>query len=205
MEVLVALMVFAIAVVGLVAMESRSVEAQKASAEIREAERVAQDAMSELRARSFLELLQEDFEGDVATFPYVDESSTAANRVVYFRRPPSFEDPLSVGATPVPGAVAGKYIVHRQASLVTADGVSITTPTFPDDLETITGIELLVTVLWIDDTNPAYPPPTTIGGNPAIAANLTVDMIDPSDPDFAPFVGSVQLRTLRMNDVPTIF
>lgn len=200
MEVLVALVVFAISVIGLVAMESRSVESQKASAEIREAERIAQQAMNDLNSRSFLQMLQEDFEGDVASFPYVDDSATAANRVFDFRRPPADADPTNILA----GSITSKYIVIRGVDLVTAGGAAIVNPTLPDDLANITGMEMQVTVMWIDDTNPAFPPPATIGGNPAIAENLTLDLIDPTSGTYEPAVSSVVLRTVRINDVPNM-
>ena len=51
MEVLVALVVFAISVVGLVALESRSIDSQRAASQLREAERIAQQEMAALRDR----------------------------------------------------------------------------------------------------------------------------------------------------------
>ncbi|MCA9686234.1 MAG: prepilin-type N-terminal cleavage/methylation domain-containing protein, partial [Myxococcales bacterium] len=49
-EVMVALIVFIVAIIGLVAMESRGIEAQRASMETREGERLAQAVMAELMA-----------------------------------------------------------------------------------------------------------------------------------------------------------
>ena len=73
MEVLVALVVFAISVVGLVALESRSIDSQRAAAQLREAERIAQQEMAALTSRGFLELIARDFAGnDNPAFPYDD-------------------------------------------------------------------------------------------------------------------------------------
>jgi type II secretory pathway pseudopilin PulG len=66
-EVMVALIVFIVAIVGLVAMESRGIEAQRASMETREGERLAQEVMAELLSTSFDELVEFDFAG--GTFP----------------------------------------------------------------------------------------------------------------------------------------
>ena len=80
-EVLVALLVFAIAVVGLVALESRSIEAQKASVEIREAERIAQDVMADVQAQGFLQRVMQDFAGNEnPAFPYDDTAIDATTR-----------------------------------------------------------------------------------------------------------------------------
>ncbi len=72
-EVMVSLIVFIVAVVGLVAMEARGVEAQRASMETREGERLAQEVMSELLATGYDELVQFDFAGGQnPSLPYSD-------------------------------------------------------------------------------------------------------------------------------------
>ena len=50
-------------------------------------------------------------------------------------------------------------------------------------------------MLWIDSTNPAYPPPANIDVDDLIPGNL-----DPADANYEPWVRGVQLRTVRVND-----
>lgn len=195
-EVLVAIVVFAIAIVGLVAIEGRSVETQRASAYIREGERVAQEAMAELQSRSFVELLSFDFAGGVATLPYDDSGIDATERVRDFRRPPA-----DIAETEeVVGAVRSSYIVFRTVDWVT-DPVTAPSGNPPDlliDLPAINALVLQVTVLWIDDSNSAMPPPAGTS-----IVDLTPEMADPTDAAYAPYVGSVVLRTVRANDTVT--
>lgn len=202
-EVLVSLVVFAIAVVGLVAMESRSLESQRASADLREAERVAQDVMGDLQARGFIELLAVDFQGSLnPSFPYDDSAIDPAQRLRDFRRPPADVDP----DTPIVGELQGRYLVERRVDLITdptdppTDPPTLPDPLdpdVPDDLIRIPAVALEVTVLWIDDTNPNFPPPAGVQ-----VIDLSPEMADPTDPAFQPYVGSVQLRTIRVNDAP---
>jgi prepilin-type N-terminal cleavage/methylation domain-containing protein len=199
MEVLVALAVFAISVVGLVALESRSIEAQRASREIREAERMAQEAMADLRSRGFLQLLQEDFNGGFnPSFPYDDQLVAPALRQRDMSRPPA-DIPADED---VVGSVRGSFIVFRRVDWVTTPGgapsnppnVDILDPT--NDIGRVNALELEVVVLWIDHTNPAYPPPAELEVTALVPA-----MTDPEDPEFRPYVGHVRLRTVRVNDV----
>ena len=202
-EVLVSLVVFAIAVVGLVAMESRSLESQRASADLREAERVAQDVMGDLQARGFIELLAVDFEGTLnPSFPYDDSAIDPAQRLRDFRRPPADIDP----DTTIVGELRGRYLVQRTVDLVTdptdppTDPPTLPdplNPEAPDDLIRVPAASLEVIVLWIDDTNPNFPPPAGVQ-----VIDLTPEMADPTDAAFQPYVGSVQLRTIRVNDAP---
>jgi prepilin-type N-terminal cleavage/methylation domain-containing protein len=198
-EVLVALVVFAISVVGLVAMESRSLGAQRAANEIREAERVAQDAMAELSSRGFLELLQFDFSGAaVVSLPYDDSAVPAEDRLADYRRAPADIDPQSSEAN-VPGSVRSVYAVFRRVDVVSdASAVPAVSnpPLLPADLPNVFGLELEVTVLWIDRSNPLYQPPAD-----ATPESLTLDMIDTESGNYQPWVRSVQLRTVRINDV----
>ncbi len=192
-EVLVAIVVFAIAIVGLVAIEGRSVETQRASAYIREGERVAQEAMAELHSRSFVELLSFDFDGGPApTLPYFETMANAATRLRDFRRPPA---DIPEGDEVV-GAVRGSFIVYRTVDWV-VDPLAVP-PNPPDltvDLPLVNALVLQVTVLWIDDSSSAVPPP--VG---TIVAGLTPEMADPTNAAYAPYVGAVQLRTVRAND-----
>jgi prepilin-type N-terminal cleavage/methylation domain-containing protein len=186
-EVLVALIIFAISVVGLVALESRSIESHKASAQIREAERAAQDAMSELMSRSFLELVAFDFEGNPnPSFPYDDTNLDVSQRLRSFRSPPADTDVVALGG------IRDHFIVFRSVDWVFDPQMPPNNPPEPDEVDALV---LDVTVLWIDDSNPAFPPPAD-----ARVQDLHPNMIVPGDQQFAPHVGHVQLRTVRIND-----
>jgi prepilin-type N-terminal cleavage/methylation domain-containing protein len=192
-EVLVAIVVFAIAVVGLVAIEARSVEAQRSSAMLREGERVAQEAMSDLLSRGFVELLTVDFQGNPApTLPYEDTSPPSDDRLRAYRRPPADQ----AETASVIGSIPRTFQVHRTVSwVVDPTNPPPSPPSLPADLPLINALALQVTVLWIDDSNPTMPPPAT-----ADVTNITPAMADPGDPAYVPWVGSVQLRTVRAND-----
>lgn len=199
MEVLVALAVFAISVVGLVALESRSIETQRASREIREAERIAQEAMADLRSRGFLQLVQQDFAGNPSpAFPYDDQLVPPAQRTRDMSRPPADIPPDEA----VPGSVRDSFIVLRRVDWVTTPGSVPSNPPSIDvldpasELGMIDALELEVVVMWIDHTNPAYPPPAELA-----VTDLVPAMTDPEDPEFRPYVGNVRLRTVRVNDV----
>jgi prepilin-type N-terminal cleavage/methylation domain-containing protein len=199
MEVLVALAVFAISVVGLVALESRSIESQRASREIREAERIAQEAMADLRSRGFLQLLQQDFAGGQnPSFPYDDQLVPATQRLRDMSRPPA-DIPADED---VVGSVRGSFLVLRRIDWVTTPG---NVPSNPPNVEVldpaneiglVDALELDVVVLWIDQTNPTYPPPADLQ-----VTDLVPAMTNPEDPEFRPYVGNVRLRTVRVNDV----
>jgi prepilin-type N-terminal cleavage/methylation domain-containing protein len=186
-EVLVALVIFAISVVGLVALESRSIESHKSSAQIREAERVAQEAVAELASRSFLELIAWDFEGNPSpSFPYDDQNLQVEQRLRAFRSPPADTNAVAIGGT------AGQYIVHRSIDWIVDP---LTPPNNPPEPEEVNALVIDVTVLWVDDGNPTFPPPADVR-----VQDLLPSMIVPGDPTFAPYVGHVQLRTVRVND-----
>lgn len=193
MEVLVAIVIFAISVVGLVAMEARSAEAQRASSLLREGERVAQDTMADLSSRGFVQLLSYDFAGTPGpTLPYNDNAIDPFTRLRDFRRPPA-DIP---DATVVPASIRGSFIVWRQVDWVQDP---VTPPTNPPDLALdiphVNALVIDVTVMWIDDSNPTMPPPASM-----TVDQLTPDMVDPGSVTFAPYVGAVQLRTVRSND-----
>jgi prepilin-type N-terminal cleavage/methylation domain-containing protein len=193
-EVLVAIVVFAIAIVGLVAIEGRSVEAQRASSMLREAERVAQESMADLQSRSFVQLLTYDFAGTLnPSLPYNDYALDTSGRMFDYRRPPADLD----ASTAVVGSLRNTYMVFRSVDWVTdpLNPPSSNPPVQPDDLPLVNALVLQVTVVWIDDTNSAMPPPADL-----TLDEVTLDMIDPASTDFAPWVGSVQLRTVRAND-----
>lgn len=181
-----ALVVFAISVVGLVALESRSLEAQRAAADLREAERVAQEVMADMMAQSYVGLATTDFmDNPVANFPYTDYDEGGLDpeqRLRAFRRPPA---DIAADAT-VPGALAAKYLVFRRVD----DVPDPNNPVVPSALI------LEVTVLWIDDSNGTFPPPAGF-----TTTDLELEQIDPTNPaTFLPYVQSVQLRRVRAND-----
>lgn len=177
-EVMVALIVFIVAVVGLVAMEARGVEAQRASMETREGERLAQEVMSELQATGFDELVLFDFAGgENPALPYSDVQLQTAKLRAYGAVP------NATGERP-PGMRADFFWVGRRIDRWPANSVGS-----PDALQ------LEVTVLWIDSTNPAFPPPADVDVDDLIPDNL-----DPASPNYLPWVRGVQLRTVRVND-----
>jgi prepilin-type N-terminal cleavage/methylation domain-containing protein len=194
MEVLVSVLVFAISIVGLVALESRAIESQKASAQLREGERVAQDVLAELQARGFLELVAQDFSGNAnPSLPYDDSAVATAERLRHYRRPPADIDE----AASVVGTVRNQYLVVRAVDWVIDAG---NPPANPPDLAGTDGLliralVLDVTVLWLDDTNPMFPPPANLS-----VTDLTAAMTRPDDPEYRPYVGYVTLRTVRIND-----
>jgi len=192
-EVLVAIVVFAISIVGLVAIEARSVEAQRASSMMRDGERVAQEAMAELLSRGFVELLNADFAGNLGPgLPYDDSAIDATTRLHDFRRPPSDQN----ATVNVIGSVRSTYLVHRSVDWVTDPNTPPPNPpSIPADLPQVNALVLQVTVLWIDDSNPTMPPPETL-----LVTDLTPEMADPTNAAYAPWVSAVQLRTVRAND-----
>lgn len=177
-EVMVALIVFIVAVVGLVAMESRGIEAQRASMETREGERLAQEVMAELLATSFDELVEYDFAGGPnPALPY-DDVSLDTWQLRDFGSVPNATGERG------PGTRAEFFWAGREINRWPALGVGD-----PD------AVQIEVTILWIDYTNPAYPPPADIDVDDLVPENL-----DPASPDYLPWVRGVQLRTVRVND-----
>lgn len=177
-EVMVALIVFVVAVVGLVAMESRGIEAQRASMETREGERLAQEVMAELLATSFDELTEYDFAGGQnPTLPYDDVALDTWQLRDYGAVP-------NATGERAPGTRADFYWVGRKVDRWPINAVGI-----PDALQ------LEVTVLWIDYTNPAFPPPVEVDVD-----DLRPENLDPAEADYLPYIRGVQLRTVRVND-----
>ncbi len=180
-EVLVSLIVFTIAVVGLVAMESRGIEAQRASVELREGERVAQETMQELMSVGFNELVEKDFADGVPSFPY-DDVDLNTFWVRDYRGVP-VDDEANVVR---PGVREDFYWVGRRVDVI---------PTGAVNVDNVDALQLDVTVLWIDYTNPAYPPPAA-----ETTVNLRPENLVAGDPDYKPWVSGVVLRTVRIND-----
>jgi hypothetical protein len=93
--------------------------------------------------------------------------------------------------------VRNQFIVYRSVDWVTdpLNPPSSNPPVQGTDDGLIRALTLEVLVLWIDDTNPAFPPPAS-----AVVAELEPAMVDPGGGDFRPYVGHVRLRTIRLND-----
>jgi len=192
MEILITLVVFSISIVGLVAMQSRSIEAERGANEIRNAQRIAEEVMAELQSRGFNDLVNFDFSGNAnpdPTHPYDDQGISPTDRIRDFRRPP-VDEPQTFD---VPGSVRGSYIVFRRVTFVCDTNPG--NPCVAGAPTTVLGLNLEVIVLWVDTTNPAFPPPAGL-----TAATLDPSMIDPTSPTFEPFVGHVELSTVRAND-----
>ncbi len=197
-----ALVVFVISVVGLVAMEGRSIEAQKLAVEIRQAERIAQEEMANLHSRGFVDLLRYDFAGQTnPSFPYDDSNVPPADRLRDLSR--SFVPDGAGQALRVRDNFLVFRTVRLQVDPNAVPNVSnppilppLDDPNATSDLPNILGVELEVLVLWIDRTNPTFPPPAS-----AQVVNLEPDNIDPLSANFQPWVNHVRLRTTRINDV----
>jgi hypothetical protein len=162
---------------------------------LRDGERIAQQEMAELTSQGFIQLLSYDFAGGLApSLPYNDDPPIdPLTRMRDFRRPPAHIPDVSV----VPGSIRGSFIVWRQVDWITdvVNPPSANPPDLAIDVPRINALIIDVTVMWIDDSNPTMPPPATL-----TVDQLTRDMVDPASGTFAPYVGAVQLRTVRAND-----
>ena len=178
-EVMVSLIVFIVAVVGLVAMESRGIEAQRASMETREGERLAQEVMAELMATSFDELVDLRLRGRPKPhLPYDDVNLDTWDLRDYGsvpnatgERAPGTRDRLLLGRA------HNQPLARQRASA----------PPTP--------IQLEVTVLVDRLHQPGLPAARRHRRRGSRARNL-----DPANPNYLPCVRGVQLRTVRVND-----
>lgn len=184
-EVMMSLVVFIIALVGLVATQSRGIEAQQGAMEMRDAERIGQQVMNDLQSRGFDQLATVNFQGVGGVFPpYADTTGGTGSRLLFDFNGVPVEDRAS--ATRL-GVREQFFAVFRRI-----DPVPITATT-PDELD---AVAITVQVLWIDTTNPALPPPAT-----ATVDALTPAMVDPTDTtNYRDYVRAVELRTVRIND-----
>ena len=185
-EVMVSLVVFIIAVVGLVATQARGVEAQQAAYEIREAERVGSQVMEDLKATNFVELSSRDFIGNATAYsgtaglPLYQDTNTTATIANYG------DVPRSDVNDDVPGLRPGFYKVWRRVYPVPSNAASVTAAT---------GVQLEVIVMWIDVGNSQL--------NPLGATNIaSIDptYVTPGQANFNPRVRHVTLRTLKLDD-----
>ncbi len=129
-EVLVALVIFALSVVGLVGLTGRSLESSRAAHEIREAERLGQALLAELSSRGFSELRAEGL-GDATLHD--------------LGRPPA----------DVP---EGTAVVGAQEGVFKAFG-SLAPIARPEDPTQVDALRVEVLVLWIDRSAAGMPPP----------------------------------------------
>ncbi|TPV94060.1 MAG: hypothetical protein B7733_17160 [Myxococcales bacterium FL481] len=183
-EVIVSLIVFIVAVVGVVAMQARGVEAQRAAMELHEGERIASQTMATLAATGFNELVETDFAGnDAPGMPYSDHA-LGTERVVDFRAVPADGDDVRR-----PGSRPQFYWVGRMVSPIPEDVVPAGDPSVVDALA------LDVLVMWIDTTSPALPP-----DDDGRVDELVPDNVEAGTDDFKPWVAHVRLRTVRVND-----
>ena len=168
-----ALVIFAISVVGVVALMGRSIESQRASRELREAEHLAQALMADLRARGFLELVE---------LARLELPLVGPEPLLFDLGRPPVDLPVDEH---VVGSVRGAFVAFRQVEPLGS----------VDDLAQLGAVRLGVIVLWLDTSNPIMPPPAGLR-----VTDLVPRMADPSDPEFRPYVGHVQLSTVRVND-----
>lgn len=184
MEVMLALTVFVIGLVGLVATQSRGIEAHQASMQMREAERVAQFVMNDLQSRGFDELASLRFDGNPQFPPYADSSGATGSRLVMDYNAVPVEDPTAVLR---PGSRERFFAVYRSVQPV---------PPAATTADQLDGLALTVQVLWLDTTNAALPPPASV-----TVDSLQPNMVDPTNvADYRDYVRVVELRTVRLND-----
>lgn len=183
LEVMMALVVFVVAVAGMTAMQSHGLEAQRAAAEIRDAERVGQQVMADLRSRGFSELISQNFAGNAVT-GIPDYADTNATRLLFDMRGPPAD--TSGGAIVRPGVREEFFAVHREVLPIPSNAASAAE---------VVGVQLVVLVMWVDTTTSNNPPPAT-----ATAASLVPGNVLPSDNAFANWARSVELRTVAMDN-----
>lgn len=174
-----ALVVFVVAVAGMTAMQSRGIEAQRAAMEIREAERVGQQVMSNLQSRGFGELVTTNFADAAATPPYTD---TIGTRLLVDMSAAPVDDANNVVR---PGVREQFFAVYRSVEPIPAGALAAD----------MVGVQLVVQVLWVDTTASNNAPPATARAN-----TMTPGQADPSDGAFAEWARSVELRTVVMDN-----
>jgi hypothetical protein len=181
---MVSLVVFVIAVVGLVATQQRGMEAENAARELREAERIASATMSDLMSKGYQELLTRDFQGTLnPTLPYSDPDTAPLIRD--FRAVP-VENPTT---TSQPGRRGRIFAVWRTVQQYPATAQPAIDP------NSVVALQFRVLVMWVDDSNSQLPAPAS-----ATVTSLRPDFIDPNSTNFKPWVRAVDLRTIRAND-----
>ena len=181
-EVMIALAIFVISVAGVVSMESKSFEAQAAAKHLREGQRLAQRVMSEAMASGFSDLVSRSALGELGGLPHDDILGSFP-----FSEAPTDYDPEN----PPPGVSPNFYRIGRRVTQVMLPG---STPA-GNDPALADAVLIEVYVLWLDGSNAAYPPPADV-----VVEDLTLSNTVAGSADFQPWVQSVLMRAVRLND-----
>lgn len=181
-EVLMSLAIFVIVLSGIIAMETKSFEAQASARYLRQAERLAQKAMAEARATGFGDLVGRSAKGVAGGLPHDD---------VIGLFPSGISDAELAGASERDLSKPDFFLVGRRVDQVMMPN-SISAGSNASLVDAVT---IVVYVLWIDVSNPAFPPPAT-----AKVEDLELGNIIAGNSKFSPWVQGVQLRTVRLND-----
>lgn len=177
------LAVFVVGLSGIIAMQTKSLETRAAAKYVQEGERLAQRLMSQARGSGFADLVGKDHAGNSGSLPYENDDLGLFG---YGSRPWDHLDDVNE-----PVVKAGFYHGVRQVHQVMLDG----SVAAGNSSVLVDAVRIDIYVLWIDDSNTAYPPP----------ANLTVQDLKPTHiqaghDDYLPAVQGVHLRTVRLND-----
>lgn len=185
-EVLLSIIVFTISVVGVVAMQRASLAAENSASVLREGQRIGANQMEDLQSRSFNDLVEFDFQGNLnPAYPYDDFDLV---RLFPYRGVPMDVDFSNATDQEVPvGMRQNNYRVLRRLSAL-PEGVA------PGASIDIQAIQLEVWVLWLD-----YQPSNPIPDNISVA-QLIPTMLDSTSLDFRPYVQGIHLTTVRAND-----
>lgn len=187
-EVLLSIVVFTIAIVGVVSVQRATLASQENAMQLRAAQRLAQHEIERFRGTGFNEHVIWDFAGVAnPAFPYDDFGTI---RTAPYRAAPVDINWGSVAANdPVPpGLRQDHFRILRRINSV-PNGILPA-----GDATQLQAVQFDVWVLWID-YNPAFPPPAT-----ATVANLRPENIDPTSANFQPWVRGVHMSTVRAND-----
>lgn len=182
-EVMMSLAVFVVGLSGIIAMQTKSLEARAAAKYVQEGERLAQRLMAQARGSGFADLVGRDHAGNPGSLPHLNDDLGLFG---YGDRP---WDHLDDANEPV--VKQGFYRAIREVHQVMIDG---SVPAGNSSV-LVDAVRIDVYVLWIDDSNTAYPPPENLE-----VANLQPTHIQAGHDDYIPAVQGVHLRTVRLND-----
>lgn len=181
-EIMAALVIFVVSVGGIVAMESRAMEAQAAVRHVKGAERIAQRLMSEAMATGFDDLVSTDALGNVSPLPHFDDLG-----LVDFRPVPADLSDDEITALPQ----REFYKIHRRVTQVMfqdSERAGIN-PAMAD------AIAVEVFVLWLEPAVALALPPEDTSIEDLLPENMLSD-----SPDYQSWVQGVHLRMVRLND-----
>lgn len=182
-EVLMSLAVFVVGLSGIIAMQSRSLETRASARYVQEAERIAQRLMSEARSTGFGDLVSKNAAGDAASLPHLNND---LGRFAFGARPWDKGDNVKE-----PVVKKGFYRAVREVNQVMLKG----SVAAGNSSALADAVRIDIYVLWIDDSNSAYPPPADL-----TVAGLKPTQIRAGHSDYKPYVQGVHLRTVRLND-----